>query len=82
MDEVDAALDANYRMAIADAILEESHRSETQFIFTSFRREFCSVANRHFMVTMGGGTSKVDQVEPETAMALVNGEDEIVVVRE
>ena len=67
LDEVDAALDTNFRMGISRAILEESG----QLFFTSFRPEFCQIANKHFLVSMNSGTSLVTRVSRETALAFV-----------
>lgn len=75
LDEVDAALDSNYRSAIAEALFEESARG-VQFLFTSFRPEFCSVGNKHWLVSMVNGTSQVRLVDVASAMMLVNGQDE------
>ncbi len=75
MDEVDAALDASYRSALADAIRHESRTSGTQFIFTSFRPEFTAVADKHFLVTMARGTSRVDNVDLPTALSLIHMQD-------
>jgi structural maintenance of chromosome 3 (chondroitin sulfate proteoglycan 6) len=75
LDEVDAALDSNYRSAIAEALSEGSARG-VQFLFTSFRPEFCSVGNKHWLVSMVNGTSQVRLVDVASAMMLVNGQDE------
>jgi structural maintenance of chromosome 3 (chondroitin sulfate proteoglycan 6) len=72
LDEVDAALDSVYRFGIADAVRQESRENDTQFLFTSFRTELASAADRHFLVTMSRGTSRVDSVDLPTALALVN----------
>ena len=73
LDEVDAALDANYRSNIAEILFEESLRG-TQFILTSFRPEFCSVAHKHWRVSMVNGSSTIDPVDISTALSLVNGD--------
>jgi structural maintenance of chromosome 3 (chondroitin sulfate proteoglycan 6) len=72
LDEVDAALDAVYRSGIAEAVRQDSRENGTQFLFTSFRAELAAVADRHFLVTMSRGTSRVDGIDLGTALSLVN----------
>ena len=81
LDEVDAALDPNYRAAIAEALFDESVKG-VQFLFTSFRPEFCAVATKHWLVSMANGTSKVSAVDIATAMGLVNGDDSVAIGEE
>jgi structural maintenance of chromosome 3 (chondroitin sulfate proteoglycan 6) len=76
LDEVDAALDANYRSAIALAIADLSGRKRIQFLYTSFRPELCSVASKHLLVRMSGGTSWVEFVDRNTAMEFVDVNDD------
>jgi len=72
LDEVDAALDSSYRSALADAVRDDSRKTGTQFIYTSFRPEFAAVADKHFLVTMARGTSRVDSVDIPTALSLIH----------
>ena len=71
LDEVDAALDATYRSTIAETLYEESHRN-VQILCTSFRPEFCSVATKHWLVSMVDGSTRVHAVDVSTAMSLVS----------
>ena len=48
LDEIDQALDPSYRENVAQYI--KSVAEETQFICTTFRREFVEEADRHFGV--------------------------------
>ena len=47
-DEIDAALDASYRTAIANMLVAQ--RSTTQFIVTTFRPEILNAADKYFKV--------------------------------
>jgi structural maintenance of chromosome 3 (chondroitin sulfate proteoglycan 6) len=74
LDEVDAALDSNYRAAIAEVLVHETASNGTQVLLTSFRPEFCSVADKHWLVSMVNGSTRIDSVDVATALALVSGE--------
>ncbi|KHN78488.1 Structural maintenance of chromosomes protein 3 [Toxocara canis] len=65
LDEVDAALDTQYRKAIADTIHELSEKA--QFITTTFRPELLVGADKYFGVTFRNKESHIDVVTKEQA---------------
>mmetsp|Transcript_4427 Transcript_4427/g.13512 ORF Transcript_4427/g.13512 Transcript_4427/m.13512 type:complete len:1245 (-) Transcript_4427:26-3760(-) len=68
-DEIDAALDAAYRVAVADMIHRLSEKA--QFITTTFRPEMLAHANRFYGVTFHKKVSKIDCVSQANAMAFL-----------
>ena len=75
LDEVDAALDANYRLSLADALANETIGSRSQIIATSFRPEISSVANKHWFVSMMNGSTRVESTDMPHVMNFVRGND-------
>jgi len=71
-DEVDAALDADYRESVARVIHQQS--STAQFVTTTFRAELLKDADRHFGVYYRGKASQVMVVEQEEAKDFVENE--------
>ena len=61
-DEIDAALDQQYRKAVADIIA--SRKEETQFITTTFRREILQEADKCFVVDFKNKISTIKEVDP------------------
>ncbi|EFA85660.1 structural maintenance of chromosome protein [Heterostelium album PN500] len=57
LDEIDAALDHTYRVAISKII--RKHAKFTQFIATTFGPEFVMDANQNWIVTFSKGESKL-----------------------
>uniref|UniRef100_A0A914ZXT5 Structural maintenance of chromosomes protein n=2 Tax=Parascaris univalens TaxID=6257 RepID=A0A914ZXT5_PARUN len=68
-DEVDAALDAQYRQALADMIHELSKRS--QFITTTFRPELIASADKCYIVNFRDKESRIEAVTEERAYGFV-----------
>ena len=73
-DEIDAALDAQYRSAVARMLerLANDQSSPTQFVTTTFRPELVRAAERRFGVRHSNRVSRVDVVSEDEAMAFVN----------
>ena len=61
-DEIDAALDQQYRKAVAAIIA--SRKSNTQFITTTFRPEILQEADKCFLVNFKAKISTVEEVDP------------------
>lgn len=61
-DEIDAALDQQYRKAVADIIA--SRKRNTQFITTTFRPEILTEADKCFVVDFKAKISTVKEVDP------------------
>eukprot|EP00754_Rhynchopus_humris_P036829 Rhum_TRINITY_DN18914_c0_g1::Rhum_TRINITY_DN18914_c0_g1_i1::g.168827::m.168827/K06669/SMC3, CSPG6; structural maintenance of chromosome 3 (chondroitin sulfate proteoglycan 6) len=61
-DEIDAALDATYRVNVANKILRS--KSEAQFLLVSFKEEMIDIADRHFMINF---QNKVSLLKPCTS---------------
>ncbi len=60
-DEIDQALDANYRLEVARLIERQANDKQhpTQFITTTFRPEMVSVAHRHYGIALVNKTSNI-----------------------
>ena len=72
LDEVDAALDAQYRTSIASLIQELS--ANGQFICTTFRPEMVSVAETFFGVIYASKISTVKNISKEDAVSFIEAE--------
>ena len=69
-DEIDAALDATHRTAVASLI--KKHASDgAQFITTTFRPEFVAVADAHFGISLEHKTSRLHKISRDDATAFV-----------
>merc|ERR1712124_38023 len=76
-DEIDAALDPQYRTAIAK-MLEAQARdpwNPTQFIQTTFHPEVVMVSTHVYGVTHRNRISRIDRIRPEEALNFIQ-EDE------
>ncbi|AMD19320.1 HBR419Wp [Eremothecium sinecaudum] len=72
-DEIDAALDKQYRTAVAATIKELS--TEAQFICTTFRSDMIAVADRFYRVKFENKISTVVEISQENALNFVNGRE-------
>ena len=61
-DEIDAALDQQYRKAVADLMAQQ--KSDTQFITTTFRPEILAEADKAFVVDFKAKISTVKEMDP------------------
>jgi len=61
-DEIDAALDQQYRKAVADLMAQQ--KSNTQFITTTFRPEILAEADKAFVVDFKAKISTVREMDP------------------
>nr|VZI44501.1 unnamed protein product [Spirometra erinaceieuropaei] len=68
-DEIDAALDAQYRVAVADMIRDL--KSEAQFITTTFRPELLESAEKYYGVKFRNKVSHIECVTKEEALDFV-----------
>lgn len=68
-DEVDAALDVQYRSSVAAVIQEQA--SSAQFIATTFRGELLEKAEKFFGVLFRGNSSHIKEVNREEAQDFV-----------
>ncbi|GIQ80825.1 structural maintenance of chromosomes protein 3 [Kipferlia bialata] len=76
LDEVDAALDEQYRVTLAaelDRMCEESH---IQIIATSFRPEMVRAATNRYLVQQHGQASRISVVDEADALRLVTTDPE------
>ncbi|KAI8896847.1 RecF/RecN/SMC [Globomyces pollinis-pini] len=71
-DEIDAALDTQYRTAVADMVKELSKKA--QFITTTFRPELLVHANKFYGVTFMNKVSKIQSITRENAQSFVEGQ--------
>jgi structural maintenance of chromosome 3 (chondroitin sulfate proteoglycan 6) len=82
-DEIDAALDDDYRGKVAQLLLrlteradEEDSTTRSQFIISTFRPEFISVADKHYEVTFNGNTrsSTINPISAERSLEVLREE--------
>jgi len=69
-DEVDAALDTQYRTAVAQ-LLKKDAKNGVQIIVTTFRPEIIDISDRCYRVSMRNRCSVVDGVERNEAREVV-----------
>ncbi|XP_077226004.1 structural maintenance of chromosomes (SMC) family protein [Tasmannia lanceolata] len=70
-DEIDAALDPQYRTAVGNMIRRLADMANTQFITTTFRSELVKVADKIYGVTHRNRVSRVDVVSKEEALDFI-----------
>lgn len=70
-DEIDAALDPQYRTAVGNMIRRLADLANTQFIMTTFRPELVKVADKIYGVTHKNRVSRVDVVSRDTALEFI-----------
>ncbi|KAB1226909.1 Structural maintenance of chromosomes protein 3 [Morella rubra] len=70
-DEIDAALDPQYRTAVGNMIRRLADMANTQFITTTFRPELVKVADKIYGVTHKNRVSHVDVVTKEDALDFI-----------
>lgn len=68
LDEVDAALDDQYRWSVANLIKKQS--ISTQFIVTTFRPQMLEIADRYFQVSQVNRSSYISEVSRQQALEL------------
>ena len=73
-DEVDAALDANYRHAIA-SLIQKQAQNGIQFLTTTFRTELVESADKCYSVSYHSKVSRVDVIDQERAIELVTKDE-------
>ncbi|KAL9266604.1 Structural maintenance of chromosomes protein 3-like protein [Drosera capensis] len=67
-DEIDAALDPQYRTAVGNMIRRLADHANTQFITTTFRPELVKVADKIYGVTHKNRVSQVNVVTKDQAL--------------
>uniref|UniRef100_A0A5B7B119 Structural maintenance of chromosomes protein n=1 Tax=Davidia involucrata TaxID=16924 RepID=A0A5B7B119_DAVIN len=70
-DEIDAALDPQYRTAVGNMIRRLADMANTQFITTTFRPELVKVADKIYGVTHKNRVSWVNVVSKEEALDFI-----------
>ncbi|KAL3684701.1 hypothetical protein R1sor_002723 [Riccia sorocarpa] len=70
-DEIDAALDPQYRTAVGNMIKRQADSDTTQFITTTFRPELVKVADRIYGVTHKNRVSRIDVISRDDALAFI-----------
>lgn len=73
LDEIDSALDSNYRTNLANLIAKQAQHS--QFIVTTFKPELLQVAKKFYEVEYKDKLSKIHEVDIERAKYLVSISD-------
>lgn len=70
LDEIDANLDQQYRLSVAQMIKKLSH--DAQFICTTFRPEMIQSADKFYGVMYSNKVSTVEEVSKEEALSFVD----------
>ncbi|OVA00519.1 RecF/RecN/SMC [Macleaya cordata] len=70
-DEIDAALDPQYRTAVGNMIRHLADMANTQFITTSFRPELVKVADKIYGVTHKNRVSRVNVISKDRALDFI-----------
>ncbi|KAF6986709.1 hypothetical protein CFC21_004430 [Triticum aestivum] len=70
-DEIDAALDPQYRTAVGSVVRRLADLADTQFIATTFRPEILKVADKIYGVTHKNRVSFINVVSKEQAMDFI-----------
>ncbi|TVU26595.1 hypothetical protein EJB05_29149, partial [Eragrostis curvula] len=70
-DEIDAALDPQYRTAIASMILCLADKDGIQFITTTFRPEIAKLADKIYRVTQQNRVSSINVASKEEALNFI-----------
>lgn len=69
LDEIDAALDPNYRVNLSNLIKELSKNN--QFIISTFKPELVNVADNIYMVKFANKTSNIIKIEKDEALKFI-----------
>ncbi|KAL7069369.1 putative structural maintenance of chromosomes protein [Cryptosporidium serpentis] len=69
LDEIDAALDDQYRLSVATLIQKQA--LSTQFIITTFRPQFIDIADKFFQVSQVNRSSLVKEINKQQALELL-----------
>lgn len=72
-DEIDAALDPQYRTAVRNIIADQ--RESSQFVITTFHTEMIADADKYIAVRFENNVSVVTQVSGEQAVEIVRLEE-------
>ncbi|XBJ04479.1 hypothetical protein VPH35_023409 [Triticum aestivum] len=70
-DEIDAALDSQYRTAVGNVVRRLADMADTQFIATTFRPEILKVADKIYGVAHKSRVSYIDVVSKEQALDFI-----------
>ncbi|KAI9194420.1 hypothetical protein LWI28_005845 [Acer negundo] len=70
-DEIDAALDPQYRTAVGNMIRRLADMANTQFITTTFRPELVKVADKIYGVTHKNRVSRVNVITKDKALDFI-----------
>ncbi|XP_062026353.1 structural maintenance of chromosomes protein 3-like isoform X2 [Rosa rugosa] len=71
-DEIDAALDPQYRTAVGNMIRRLADTETTQFITTTFRQELVKVSDKIYGVTHSNRVSRVNVISKEEALNFID----------
>lgn len=75
LDEVDAHLDARSRVAVANLIKQRAHgESSQQFICSTFKNEFCQIADKAYGVTFHARESQINPISKSEALKTIREE--------
>jgi structural maintenance of chromosome 3 (chondroitin sulfate proteoglycan 6) len=72
-DEIDAALDPNYRESVAQMVNKQSER--TQFIITTFKTELLDHAHNFYGISIKNKVSFIRKIEKEDALRVLQEEE-------
>jgi len=75
-DEIDAALDAQHRAAVAKLVSEDAAEKKTQFIATTFRPELVAASAKVYGVSHAARISRVDVITKQAALQFIGDQAE------
>eukprot|EP00475_Leptophrys_vorax_P006963 TRINITY_DN14367_c0_g1_i1.p1 TRINITY_DN14367_c0_g1~~TRINITY_DN14367_c0_g1_i1.p1 ORF type:complete len:246 (-),score=43.51 TRINITY_DN14367_c0_g1_i1:255-929(-) len=73
-DEIDAALDPQYRAAVGTMIRRQADTTGTQFVITTFRPELCKIADQVYGVFHKNRVSTVKVIDQHAALAFIEND--------
>ena len=72
LDEIDAELDAQYRLMVAQLIKKQAEQGEgCQLFCTTFKPEILQVANHFYKIVLKNETSRMEKTSKEEALEFV-----------
>ena len=75
-DEIDAALDAQHRAAVAKLVAADAAEKKTQFIATTFRPELVAASDKVYGVSHAARISRVDVITKQAALQFIGAQED------
>ena len=75
-DEIDAALDAQHRAAVAKLVAADAADKKVQFIATTFRPELVAASDKVYGVSHAARISRVDVITKQAALQFIGAQED------